>query len=75
MPVITRCEVGIYAFQQFDSWLIVRILRHKFTVNGKVEDFGFGLFDYCLQIDFILFYLAYQSKPPFYFLHNSLLLR
>ena len=74
MPVITRCEVRIYALQEFNGWLIVRVLRHKFTVNGKVEDFGFGLFDYCLQIDFTLFYLVYQSKPFLYLHYNMLLL-
>jgi type I restriction enzyme M protein len=48
MPVITRCEVGIYALQQFNGWLVIRILRHEFAVNSKIEDFTFCLLDSCL---------------------------
>ena len=48
MPVITRCKIGIYALEQFDGRLIIRVLRDKFSVNGEVEDFAFGLLDDCL---------------------------
>ena len=34
--------------QQFNGWLIIRILRYEFAVNGKVEDSAFSLFDSCL---------------------------
>ena len=54
MPVITRCEVGIYALQKFNGWLIVRILWHKFSVNGEVKDFTLSLLDSCLQIIFFI---------------------
>ena len=63
MPVITRCEVGIYALQEFDGWLVIRVLRYEFAVNGEVEDFAFGLFDCVLQIGFALLYLVNQGKP------------
>ena len=55
MPVITRCEVGIDALQQFNGWLVIRVLRYKFAMNGKVKDFAFGLFDDGLQITFTIF--------------------
>ena len=74
MPVITRSEVGIYALQEFNGWLVIRVLRYEFAVNGEVEDFAFGLFDCVLQIGFALLYLVNQGKPFFYFHYNALLL-
>ena len=49
MPDITRCEVGIYALQQLNGWLVIRVLRNEFPLNGEVKDFAFGLLDNCLQ--------------------------
>ena len=54
MPVITRCEVGIDALQEFNGWLIIWVLRYKFPMNGKVKDFALGLFYYSLQITFTI---------------------
>ncbi len=55
MPVITSdfC-FRIDAFQQFNSRLVIRVLRYKFAMNGKVEDCALGLFDCSLQIIFII---------------------
>ena len=50
MPVITRCKAGIYTFQEFNGWFIIRILRYEFSMNGKVKNFVFGLLDNVLQI-------------------------
>ncbi len=33
---------SFYTFEQNGSWLIIRILRYKFSTDRKVEDFGFG---------------------------------
>lgn len=73
MPVITRCKIGIYACQEFNGWFVVRVLRHKFTVNGKVKDFALGLLNSFLQVDFALIYLVNQSKPTLKFSHNTFL--
>ena len=48
MSVITRCEVGIYALQQFNGRFVIRVLRHEFAVNGEVKDFTLNLLDSCL---------------------------
>gem|GEM_PF-3501526 len=67
MPVITRCIVEIYALEQFDGRLIIRVLGYEFSVNGKVKNFALGLLDCGLQVSFTLFYLVNQRKPSFYF--------
>ena len=60
MPVITSdFSFRVDTFKQFRGWLVIRVLWHKFTVNGEVEDFAFGLLDDCLQVRFVLFYLVY----------------
>ena len=48
MPVITRCKIGVYALEQFDGGLIIRVLGYEFSVNGEVKDFALGLLDDCL---------------------------
>ena len=45
MPVITRCEVGIYALEQFDGWFIIRVLGYEFSMNSKVKNLAFDLLD------------------------------
>lgn len=45
MPVITRCEAGIDTLQQFNGWLIIRVLWNKTALDGKVENFALGLLD------------------------------
>ncbi len=48
MRVITSSKLGIYAFQKFNGWLIIRVLWHKFSVNGKVKYLGLYLaYGYC----------------------------
>ena len=45
MGVITSYfSLWIDAFEQFAGWLVIRVLRYKFAVNGEVEDFGFCYF-------------------------------
>ena len=60
MPVITS-DFGFWidAFEQLRCRLVIRVLWHKFTMNGEVEDLAFGLLDDCLQVRFVLFNLVY----------------
>ncbi len=73
MSVITRFNVGVYAFHEFNGRLVIRGLRHKFAMNGEVKNFIFSLLDYSLQIIFSSFNNVNQRKPPFYFSYNAVL--
>ena len=74
MPVITRCEVGIYALEQFDGRLIIRVLGYKFSVNGEVKDFTFGLLYDALQVSFALLYLVNKGEPTLNLINYAMLL-
>ncbi len=73
MPVITRCEIWIYALQKFNGRLVIRVLWDKFAMNGKVKDFAFWLLYDGLQIFLAVLYNI-QRKAFFYFCYNAMLL-
>ena len=54
MPVITRCEIGIYTLQKINGRLVIRVLGNKFPVDGEVKNFALSLFDGCLQVVFVV---------------------
>ena len=74
MPVITRSEVGIYTLQKFDGRLVIRVLWYKFSMNGKVKDFTFGLLYDALQVSFALLYLVNKGEPTLNLINYAMLL-
>ena len=56
-------SLWIDTFEQFAGWLVIRVLRYKFAVNGEVEDFGLCLNNCFLQIRFSTFNNIYKQHP------------
>ena len=74
MPVITSdfC-LWIDAFEQFRGRFVIRVLRYKFAMNGKVKNLTLGLLNGGLQVIFTSFYDVNQREPMLNFFQDSLL--